>query len=55
MLSRCLDASKKLEPDGIEAGILEVYSIKPLNDEKIYNAARQSGAIVTAEEHSVIG
>lgn len=55
MVSRCLEASKSLELEGITAGVLEVHTIKPLDQEKIFEVARESGALVTAEEHSVIG
>jgi len=55
MLSRCLDAAKTLAEEGLEARVLEVHTVKPLDVDAIVAAARETGAIVTAEEHSVIG
>jgi transketolase len=55
MLSRCLEAADVLEGEGIDARVLEVHTIKPLDVEAILGAARQTGALVTAEEHSIIG
>lgn len=55
MVSRCLTAAEHLAQEGIEARVLEVHTIKPLDREGIVQAARETGAVVTAEEHSVIG
>jgi transketolase len=55
MLSRCLEAADELAAGGIDARVLEVHTIKPLDTEAVVEAARATGAIVTAEEHSVIG
>lgn len=55
MVSRCLEASNILEVEGWGAKVLEVHTIKPIDEETIYNAARETGAIVTAEEHSIVG
>ena len=41
--------------DGIEVRVIDMHTIKPLDADIIYRAARETGAIVTAEEHSVIG
>lgn len=55
MLNRCLDAAEYLAKEGIEARVIEMHTIKPLDSECIKKAAEETGAIVTVEEHSVIG
>jgi transketolase len=55
MVSRCLEAAEVLAAEGIDARVIEVHTIKPLDSETILAAARDTGALVTAEEHSIIG
>ncbi len=55
MVSRSLEAAQVLAREGIEARVLEVHTVKPLDVASILQAARETGALVTAEEHSVIG
>ena len=55
MLSRCFEAAEMLAAEGISARVIEVHTIKPLDDEAIATAARETGALVTAEEHSIVG
>ena len=55
MLSRCLEAADALAGEGVDARVLEVHTIKPLDVEAVLGAARETGALVTAEEHSIIG
>ena len=55
MLSRCLEAAEILEGTGVGARVVEAHTIKPLDTETILAAARETGAIVTAEEHSIVG
>ena len=55
LLSRCLWAADALARDGIDARVLEIHTLKPLDTAAILAAARETGALVTAEEHSVIG
>ncbi len=50
-----LEARELLAKDGISARVLNIHTIKPLDEEIILAAARETGALVTAEEHSVIG
>ena len=50
-----LEAAKLLEKEGIDARVLNIHTIKPLDEELILAAAAETGAIVTAEEHSIIG
>jgi transketolase len=55
MVSRCLEAAELLAGEGISARVVEVHTIKPLDVESVIGAARETGALVTAEEHSVVG
>jgi len=55
MVGEAQKASKTLAEEGIDAGIINVHTIKPLDRQAIVTAARASGAIVTAEEHQVNG
>jgi transketolase len=55
MLSRCFEAADMLAAEGVEARVLEVHTIKPLDMGAILAAAGETGAIVTAEEHSIVG
>lgn len=55
MVQEALQAATILAQQGIEAAVLDIHTIKPLDTEAILAAARQSGCLVTAEEHSVIG
>jgi transketolase len=55
LLSRCLWAADELAAEGVDARVLELHTVKPLDEEAVVAAARETGAIVTAEEHSVIG
>jgi len=54
LLSRCVWAAEALAREGIEARVLDLHTIKPLDEAAILEAARLTGAIVTAEEHSII-
>jgi len=55
MVSKCLLAAEALAADGISARVIDVHTIKPLDAGAILAAAEATGAIVTAEEASVIG
>ncbi len=55
MVSEALVAADKLENEGIEAGVINIHTIKPLDEIAIIKAAQNSGAVVTAEEHTVLG
>jgi len=55
LVSRCLDAAEALAREGISARVVEMHTIKPLDVDAVLQAARETGALVTAEEHSVIG
>ena len=55
MVSRCLQAAEILANEGIAADVLNVSTIKPLDAEMIAARARRTGAVVTAENHTVLG
>lgn len=50
-----LKAADMLEKDGISARVINIHTIKPLDEELVIKAAKETGKIVTVEEHSVIG
>ena len=54
-VSECLEAAEKLAADGIDAKVINIHTIKPLDEELIIAAAKETGKVVTVEEHSVIG
>lgn len=55
MVSEALDAAKALKEDGISARVINIHTIKPIDKDIIIKAAKETGKIVTVEEHSVIG
>ena len=55
MVSKALEAAETLSQQGIEARVINLSTIKPLDEDIIIQAARETGGIVTAEEHSIIG
>ena len=55
MVAEAMDAAEKLAEEGIEVRVLDMHTIKPLDEEAVIKAAKETGKIVTAEEHSVIG
>jgi transketolase len=55
MLGMALDAAADLSQEGIQARVLDLHTIRPLDKEAIKKAARETGAIVTAEEHLLQG
>lgn len=54
-VANCLEAAEKLAADGIDAKVINIHTIKPLDNELIVAAAKETGKVVTVEEHSVIG
>lgn len=54
-VSSALEAAALLEKDGIDAEVINIHTIKPLDEELIIASARKTGKVVTVEEHSVIG
>lgn len=55
MTARCLEASKILAREAIDARVINIHTIKPIDEKVIIKAAKEIGAIVTAENHSIIG
>lgn len=55
MVAHTLEAAQQLEKDGISAKVINIHTIKPLDTELIVEAAKETGKVVTVEEHSVIG
>ena len=55
MVSESLKAVKSLEEQGIHARLINIHTIKPLDKDLILTAARETGKIITVEEHNVIG
>ncbi len=54
-VAEALGAAEMLAADGIQAKVINIHTIKPLDEELIVAAARETGKVVTVEEHSVIG
>jgi transketolase len=55
MVAEALKAAEQLKAEGIDAGVINMSTIKPLDAEAVIAAARRCGAVVAAEEHSIIG
>lgn len=55
MVNEALTAAEELAGDGIDCRVIDMHTIKPIDEEIIIKAAGETGALVTAEEHSVIG
>lgn len=54
-VSSAMEAAEKLAEDGISAEVINIHTIKPLDEEMVVASAKKTGKVVTAEEHSVIG
>ncbi len=55
MVHVAMEAAELLKAEGIDARVLNIHTVKPLDAELIVKAAKETGAIVTAEEHNIIG
>ncbi len=55
MVSEAMIAAEELAVEGIDCRVIDMHTIKPLDEEIIVKASKETGKIVTAEEHSVIG
>ena len=55
MVTAALEAAKTLAAEGIQARVINMASVKPLDAAAVVSAAKETGAIVTCEEHSIIG
>lgn len=54
-VNSALEAAEKLAADGISAEVINIHTIKPLDEELILASAKKTGKVVTVEEHSIIG
>ncbi len=54
-VNSALEAAEKLAADGVSAEVINIHTIKPLDEELILASAKKTGRVVTIEEHSVIG
>ena len=55
MVDSAIKAAKMLEADGIDAEVIDIHTIKPIDEDIIVETAKKTGVVVTLEEHSVIG
>jgi len=55
MVAQAVDAQEKLSQDGVSARVVDMHTIKPLDEKLVIKCARETNAILTVEEHSVIG
>ncbi len=55
MVNEAIEAAKALADEGISAEVINIHTIKPLDKEAVIRSAAKTGAVVTAEEHSIIG
>ena len=55
MVNEAIEAAKTLADEGISAEVINIHTIKPLDKEAVIRSAAKTGAVVTAEEHSIIG
>lgn len=55
MVAKALEAAELLAGEGIEVSVVDMHTIKPLDEELIIRKAEETGAILTVEEHSIIG
>ena len=55
MVEPALEAQKKLKKDGLAARVIDMHTIKPLDEKLVIKCAKETNAVITAEEHSIIG
>lgn len=55
MVNEALEAAKELEAEGISVRVINIHTIKPIDEEIIIKAAKETKFIVTAEEHNILG
>ncbi|QQK76524.1 transketolase [Salicibibacter cibarius] len=54
-VNEALKAADQLSEEGLSVRVIDMHTIKPMDDEAVYNAAKETGAILTVEEHNVQG
>ena len=55
MVNEAIEAGKALEAKGISAEIINIATIKPLDEELVIKSAKKTGRVITVEEHNIIG
>ncbi len=55
MVGRSLEAADRLASEGVSARVLDMHTVKPIDRDAVVRAAEETGALVTVEEHSVVG
>ena len=55
MVNEAIEAAKTLEAEGVSATVINIHTIKPIDEEIIVEAAKATGLVLTVEEHSIIG
>src|ERR1022692_438867 len=55
LVARAIEATRLVASEGVAARLVEIHTIKPLDGELVRRCARETGAVVTVEEHSIIG
>ena len=55
MVHKALEASEILKKEGIDARVINIHTIKPLDEKTIINTAKETGAVISVEEHSIFG
>ena len=55
MVEEAMNAALELQEEGVDCGVIDIHTIKPIDEDAIVKAAEKTGKIVTCEEHSIIG
>jgi transketolase len=55
LVADALTVAEELEPSGVSVRVLDVHTIKPLDEEAVISAARETGALITVEDASILG
>lgn len=55
LVAAALDAREALKAHGVDAAVIDIHTVKPLDNELVLSYAAKTGAVVTAEEHTVVG
>ena len=55
MVNEAIKAAEELEKDGISAEVINIHTIKPIDADAVINSAKKTGAVITCEEHSIVG
>lgn len=55
LLGKALEAAGRLRAEGLGVRVVEIHTIKPLDEETVVKAARETGAVVTVEDHNILG